>query len=80
MAGKKVKRGVVMIYNLRSYLISILVPASPSDLLIWERMARPGNSAKLGKFGSKQGLFGFFAFFSKAAVGGRWVGGASRKP
>ena len=71
-------RGGLSWFILGSYLISILVPASP----IW--------SLDLGKDGLEQagqarqipkpGLFKFFAFFSKAAGGKRWVGGASRKP
>ena len=71
-------RGGLSWFILGSYPISILVPASP----IW--------SLDLGKDGLEQagqarqipkpGLFGFFAFFSKAAGGKRWVGGASRKP
>ena len=46
------------------------------ERMVWNKQARLGRARQI----PKPGLFGFFAFFSKAAGGKRWVGGASRKP
>ena len=64
--AKKVKRVVVMIYPLGSYLISICQP----HLISWSWKRR---WPRAGEGGSKPGLFTFLAFFSKAA-GGWWLG------